>query len=521
MDEQFERAPVGILKIDSSGTVESVNERAGELLEVEPTAVGESSIEAVFPASVEASVPRAFESPPDTKQSFEEFYPALDRWFAVTLVPVEAGVFVYVCDTTERHRTEQQMTQRQDDIARLTVINDLISDVLAELVDASTREDIAETICTRLGETDLYDFAWLGERELGTEALAVRAASGATGRTFDRIGEAVDADEPIPEAQAIETGTPEIVQPVGDDDSVPEAVRRAAFADGLQSLLAVPLTYGSTVYGVVGLYTSEREAFSARERESFGTVGEMAGFAVGEMAGFAINATRHRSVLLSDTVVELRLRVSDPADPLVAVAGEYDATLAVDGLVPQGETLLCYLTVEGARPAAVAESFAAVSETASSRPVAGEDGGSVEVGLDGDVPLSRLVGRGATVRDGSFDSSGGELTVDIAPEENLRRLADAVTRGFDAEVVAKRERQEDVLTPQAFRDRLADRLTDRQESALKTAFLADYFESPRESTAEEVAEALDITGPTLLHHLRAGQRKLLDEFFDLHEDRAR
>jgi predicted DNA binding protein len=418
-----------------------------------------------------------------------------------------------VSDTTEQHRAEQQMTQRQDDIARLTVINDLISDVLAELVDASTREEIAETICTRLGETDLYDFAWLGERELGTEELAVRAASGTTGRTLDRIGEAVDADEPIPEARAIETGTPEIVQPVGADDLVPETVRRAAFADGLQSLLAVPLTYGSTVYGVVGLYTSKREAFSARERESFGTVGEM--------AGFAINATRHRSVLLANTVVELRLRVSDPADPLVATAGEHDATLAVDGLVPQGETLLCYLTVEETTPAAVADSLAAAPETGSTRPVAGDDGGSIEMAIDGDIPLSRLVDRGATVRAGTFDSSGGDLTVDIAPEEDLRRLADAVTRGFDAEVVAKRERQEDVLTPQAFRDRLADRLTDRQEGALKTAFLADYFESPRESTAAEVAEALDITGPTLLHHLRAGQRKLLDEFFDLHEDRGR
>ena len=513
MDEAFERAPVGILEVDPAGTVQSVNERAEELLDVESTSATESSIEMVFPASVEASVPRAFERPPEAEQSLEEFYPGLDRWFEVTLVPAEAGVFVYVRDTTERHRTEQQVTQRQDDIARLTVINELISDVLAELVDASTREEIAETICTRLGETDLYDFAWLGERELGTEELAVRAASGATGRTLDRIEEAVDASEPIPEARAIETGAPEIVQPVGDDDSVPEAVRRAAFADGLQSLLAVPLTYGSTAYGVVGLYTSEREAFSARERESFGTVGEM--------AGFAINATRHRSVLLADTVVELRLRVSDPADPLVAVAGNHDATLAVDGLVPQGETLLCYLTVEGAEPAAVAESLAAAAETGSTRPVEGDDGGSVEAALEADIPLTRLVDRGATVREGTFDSAGGDLTVDISPEEDLRRLADAVTRGFDAEVVAKRERQEDVLTPQAFRDRLADRLTDRQENSLKTAFLADYFESPRESTAQEVAEALDITGPTLLHHLRAGQRKLLDEFFDLHEDHAR
>jgi predicted DNA binding protein len=513
MDEGFERAPVGILEVEPSGTVRAVNDRAGELLGVEPTAAVDAAIESVFPVSVEAGVPQAFETPPETEQSTEEFYPDLDCWFDVTLVPAGDAVYVYVRDVTESHRLEKRMARRQDDIARLTVINELISDVLAELVDASTREEIAETICTRLGETDLYDFAWLGERELGTDEIVVRAASGATGRTLDRIEEALDDDQQVPEARAVETGTPEIVQPVGDDDSVPETVRRAAFADGLQSLLAVPLTYGSTVYGVVGLYTSEQDAFSARERSSFGTVGEM--------AGFAINATRHRTLLLSDTVVELRLQVTDPADPLVAAAGAHDATLGVDGLVPQGETLLCYLTVEGADPAAVADSLADADEVQSTRPVEANEGGSVEAVLAGDVPLARLVARGATLQSAVVDDTGGTLTVDISPEENLRRLADAVTRGFDAEVVAKREREEDVLTPQAFRDRLGERLTDRQENALKTAFLADYFESPRESTAQEVAEALDITGPTLLHHLRAGQRKLLDEFFDLHEDRAR
>jgi predicted DNA binding protein len=81
-------------------------------------------------------------------------------------------------------------------------------------------------------------------------------------------------------------------------------------------------------------------------------------------------------------------------------------------------------------------------------------------------------------------------------------------------VLAKRQRERERTTATAFRDELRDRLTDRQETVLRTAFLADYFESPRGSTAEEVADALDITGPTLLYHLRASQRKLLEEFFD-------
>ena len=508
MDERFERAPVGILEVDPDGTVRAINGVAGELLETPPNAAAGTSIESVFPDSVDAGVPRAFDTPPEGHTSIEEYYPDLDRWFDVSIVRAEEDVVLYVRDVTDQHRNEKRIARLKGDLDRLTIINELISDVLAELVEASTRDEIANTICTRLGETDIYDFAWLGERELGTDDIVVRAAAGTTGRTLDSIEGALDAGETVPEARVIETGDPAVVQPVGDDESVPEAVRRAAFADGLQSLLAIPLTYGSNVYGVVGLYTSEQDAFSARERASFGIVGEM--------AGFAVNATRHRSLLLSDTLVELRLQITDRADPFVTVAGEHDTTLAVDGLVPQGETVLCYLTVAAGEPTEIADSLADIDGAVATRVVGDHsDGGSLEVVLTEETPISRLITRGASVSFAEFDENGGTVVVELSPEEDVRRLADAVTRGFDATVVAKRERERDIVTTQAFRDRLSDRLTERQENALKTAFLADYFESPRESTAEEVAEALDITGPTLLHHLRAGQRKLLAEFFDV------
>jgi hypothetical protein len=91
---------------------------------------------------------------------------------------------------------------------------------------------------------------------------------------------------------------------------------------------------------------------------------------------------------------------------------------------------------------------------------------------------------------------------------------ETVTREYDAEFVAKEERERSVTTAREFRDELDDRLTDRQETVLRTAYLADYFDSPRGSTAEEVAASLDITGSTLLYHLRAGQRKLLDVYLE-------
>jgi predicted DNA binding protein len=97
----------------------------------------------------------------------------------------------------------------------------------------------------------------------------------------------------------------------------------------------------------------------------------------------------------------------------------------------------------------------------------------------------------------------------------VREVVEAVGEAFpDSELLSKTEHERSVETAQEFRSTLHDRLTDRQRNTLRTAYHGGYFESPRDSTAEELAETLDISSPTLHYHLRAGQSKLLDAFFD-------
>jgi predicted DNA binding protein len=512
MDERSEHAPIGILDVRHDGAVTDVNEAGASLLDLdEEERSGE--IASLFPESVDNTVPLAFEgSVPDHTQ-LEEYYPELESWFEVTLVRGGDGATVYLQEITERKERTQSIESLRSDLDRLAIINELISDILAELVGASSREEIARTICDRLGETDIYEFAWIGERDLGGDDIVVRAASGSTGRTLDRIEESLEGSDTPPEERVVETGAPAIVQPLGEDSSVPEKVRRAAFADGLQSLLAIPLTYGSSVHGVVGIYAADRDAFSERERASFATLGEM--------AGFAVNAARNRNLLLSDSVVELTIEVEDPAVPTVGASATHDASLSMEGVVPQSDDrILCYLFVEDASPTAVAETLGGHDRVVSTRVIGDHgDSGSIEVGLGEQTPLGHLSSHGVTVTDAAFEPGGGRIVAELSPEEDVRRIATSVTREFDADVIAKRERDQSIRTAQEFRDELGERLTDRQESALRTAFFADYFESPRGSTAAEVGEALDITGPTLLHHLRAGQRKLLAEFFEATGDR--
>ncbi|WP_066412698.1 helix-turn-helix domain-containing protein [Halorubrum aethiopicum] len=58
-------------------------------------------------------------------------------------------------------------------------------------------------------------------------------------------------------------------------------------------------------------------------------------------------------------------------------------------------------------------------------------------------------------------------------------------------------------------DAARDGLTDRQREALELAVSRGYYESPRQVTAAELAEELDISQPSLSSLLRRGERRLL------------
>lgn len=102
----------------------------------------------------------------------------------------------------------------------------------------------------------------------------------------------------------------------------------------------------------------------------------------------------------------------------------------------------------------------------------------------------------------------------MPPDANFRQLAVELGADEPAPVLTRQDTTKSPTTTWAFKNDLREMLTDRQATVLQTAYLAGYFESPRESTAEEVATSLDITGSTLIHHLRRSQRKLLDVFHD-------
>ncbi|ELY64298.1 bacterio-opsin activator domain-containing protein [Natronococcus jeotgali] len=101
----------------------------------------------------------------------------------------------------------------------------------------------------------------------------------------------------------------------------------------------------------------------------------------------------------------------------------------------------------------------------------------------------------------------GELPGDVDP-----RLAADGIREFHSE--AELVSEELVYSPHLLYDVVADALTDRQLAALDAAYFGGYFETPRTSTGEELADRFDVTRQTFNQHLRKAQRTVFRHLFE-------
>jgi hypothetical protein len=538
MNRRLERAPIGVLETTVDGEVTAANGTAADLFDVDRASLVGRDVRDAFPGSAGGPIRAAYDEGPADGHRFEEYYPTVDRWLAVELARVDGAVLVYLQDRTRRHEDENRIERLERRLDRMETIDALVATVLGDLVDADDREEVPRTIVDRLGDTDLYEFALVAERDVVEDRLRVVAAAG-NEDLGARIEEALRATGPgddetpgrdaptaagVPERVAVDTGETEAVGRIAAADSIPKPVRLAAFAGGLQSCLAVPLSYRGTVYGVLSVYTSREGGFDAGERTSLETLGAV--------AGFAINAIRQEGLLFADTVTELTLEIRDPTTPFVAAAAAAGEVSLV-GAVPRGDDrVVCYVTVADGLDAARRtlsdhEGVAATRRVSDDDTDGDGDGGEedderadghetglLEVHLDGEAPVATLAAWGATIRSATYADGVARIVAVVPPDDEPRRLLEAVGAAFeDVEVVAKTRTERDPQSVDAFRTDLEERLTDRQRTVLRTAYLSEYFASPRGSTAEEVADALGITGPTVLYHLRNAQRSLLDVFF--------
>lgn len=494
MHDAIEGAGEGVLAVDAEQEVVEANDRAEALLDADP--VGDS-LGDVLPATVVASI----EDGATDGDAVEEFFPAQERWLEVRAALEGDRGYVYLYDVTEWARREQELGRRQDELQLLSRLNNLVQDLVAALVGATTQEEIEAAIVDRLAATDVFALAWIATWG-SDEGLDVAAVAG---DHTDLVEHLAAPGAPSPERAVLGAGEVAVVHEVANSENVPASVRRDAFAHGIQAAAAVPLAYGDTVYGAVGVYTNRPGALAEP--------GLMGLETLGKVGGFAINATRNRQTLRSATRRELELGFEADDSVLAGLTTGRDWRIVVEGTAqPAVDRLLCYVGVEAEDIAAIQAAAEDHSGTDRVRLVGErEDGAVLELGLGDDSPLLALVDRGGTIQAAEAADGTLTVTVHVSPATDIRDLVDSLAVDFPSVALLAKRTTEAVTGDIADVSTVfADDLTDRQRVALRTAYRGGYFESPRDSTAEELAESIGVSSPTFHHHLRAAHRKLLD-----------
>jgi len=411
------------------------------------------------------------------------------RTYEVETAPISdsrderVGHTVLLYDVTERTRREAELRSQRDRFQRLEQINTVIREVNQALISATTATELQRAVVETLATPDLYDEVWLTTTVTG--GPPVRMTAGDDG---PRTG-AVETLPPGLETQAGPTSA-------GAGTSIDEQ----GASDG--SWATVALVYGRTVFGALALHTDRETGFDERETAVLDELGET--------IGHALSAIERTHLLVADTHVEVDVESGDNGALLVALTDVTDADWALDGLVPATDgDLVAYLSTDADR--ADVDSVASHGGISDVQPVATDGGTTLEVRASGGLLAHPFVETGANVTNAVATDGRCRLTVELSPDANVRAVVERVREEFpDTDLVAKREIKP---TEQTALPDDAD-MTDRQQEALEAAFRAGYYDWPRESTAEEVADSLDIASATLHGHLRKAENQMLRSFFE-------
>jgi predicted DNA binding protein/PAS domain-containing protein len=449
----------------------------------------------------------------DSEDAFAEL--TLDqRTYEVTTAPITdqqdrtIGYTILLHDVTSRvwrERTlrrqrdelakrERTLRQQRDELARLERLNSVIRNVNATLVSATSREEIARTVCETLVTTDTCDGAWFG--------LGPHPATKIVGMAVSDDGpRQLDSAESLPDSVTLSVAEDEASNP-----TAAETTRPASRMDGGAGA-TIPLVYGRTVYGVLALEPGAAREFTEREHE---VLSEM-----GETIGHAIHAVEQERLLVSDVAVELEFQSTDPAALFVALS-EAVGPCTLDGLVPGGrEMLLAYVTVDDATTDDVM-AFVSDHDGVTEVESVDDDGDSatVEVTLTGGSLCCPLVEFGANVRSAEATDGRCRLVAEVSPDTSVRTVVERVTDAFPAtDLRSKRELTPPGMDDELLTDGTLEGLTERQRATLEAAYRAGYFEWPRDSTAEEVAESMDVSSATVHQHLRKAENQIFSRFF--------
>ncbi|WP_436346768.1 bacterio-opsin activator domain-containing protein [Natronorubrum sp. FCH18a] len=381
-----------------------------------------------------------------------------------------------------------------------------------------TRDEIEQSLCDALvslpfAETPgTIELAWIGHVDTGSERITPDSWAGRNGAYLESVSVPMTSEDPDhPTAIAATTLESAAVADIGTGTITQQdrEWRERATERGFRSVLAIPLVTEEFCYGTLTVFADQPSAFDDVTREICTHLAAV--------ASYAIAAVERKRALLAERLTELELVLRGDGEPLSALARRLDRRLDVQAVIPRssgGSTVYC--TASAVDDASIRAAVDAVSGVESGRLVGDRaDDSLLEFVLAASSVAEPFANHGGTLRSVTPADDRTRFVVELPSTVDVRSFVGMVERRYaGAELVARRERDRSARSARPFDAELRSRLSERQLRTLETAYYSGFFEWPRESTGEAVADSLGVSQPTFSRHLRLAQDKLFALLFD-------
>ncbi|MDG5761488.1 bacterio-opsin activator domain-containing protein [Natronococcus sp. A-GB1] len=494
----LDRLPVGVYVLDADLECVFANDRVGEFLDTDRT---ETPIAERLRSRFDDAHERALEN--GESITADTYHEPAETWLEVRLEPTGSGLTGCLRDVSRRRERERRFERQRERMEALNGVYEVMRAINDVVVTDASRAELERTTCETLADTPGYEFAFVAGVDSATGEITQRIEAGIEGYV-ERIPLSTDPDEPSgrgPAGRAIRTQRLQVSNDVLTDPDF-EPWREDARELGYRSAAAIPIVHGGGLYGVLGVTSAHRHAFTEEVGEGIGQLGEI--------LGHAIAAIERKRALMGDQLIELEYEIKNAVDmfdgpEMTDRHVSFERVVRVDD-----EQFLEYGVTS-------VEAFPEVETLVERVPhwedvtVLDESAGEITFELTITSPplFSVVASHGGYVESAAIDGGDYRMTIHLPESADIRAATEAIQDVYpDATNVARRQVTPSNESIAQIQDHLYGVLTDRQRTVLETAYYAGFFEWPRHSSGEDISETLGITPATFHEHLRSAQQKI-------------
>ncbi|WP_458188211.1 bacterio-opsin activator domain-containing protein [Haladaptatus sp. NG-WS-4] len=220
-----------------------------------------------------------------------------------------------------------------------------------------------------------------------------------------------------------------------------------------------------------------------------------------------------------DDTVELEFSLHDQRCFFVAASKRAECELVGEEAIHRTDgNVLEFFSVRGASPETVLDVADELPTANQGRMVTQrQEANLMEFVVTGPCVAATLADTEAVLKRAHAENGQATVVADVPPHGTVREVVETFeTHHPDSSLVAKRTLDKSVpaLSDGERTAHLWANLTEKQRTAVETAVRCGYLSWPRESTATECAEALDVSQPTFSQHLWTGLEKVFAAMLD-------